>query len=98
MKRIALLITAAAVSAAIAVPAAAAVRVTWADGVKKSVTIGRGGSVTFVWGDSKPHNMYGGASAGTVTGRGRTATRRFTRSTTVYCAYHRNMYVRVNVR
>lgn len=99
MRRITALAATIAVCAALAIPAIAATpRVTWAAGVTKSVTISKGGSVTFVWGDNYPHNMTGAASNGSVRGRGRTVTKRFSRSGTVYCSFHPNMSVRVNAR
>ena len=97
--RAALLLGVSVLLLALAVPALAATSVSWKDGTNRTVNVKRGATVRFVWADKKLHNVVGnGIASRNIKGRGKSWSHRFTSSVTLYCAYHGNMVVRVNVR
>ena len=62
----------AVVAAVFAVQAFAATGVTWKVGTNKTVSIKRGGTVKWVWGDGAPHNVKGkGFGSKVMTGKGK---------------------------
>ena len=79
MRKITLLLAALAlVAALVATQAFAATGVTWKVGTKKTVTIRKGGTVKWIWGDSAPHNVKGpGFKSSVKTGKGKSYSHTF---------------------
>ena len=98
MKKLAAAALTAFVFAGLAGPATAGSSVAWKTGYKKTITVKKGQKVKFVWADGDPHNMTGAARAGFMKGRGKSVTKAFSRSGTIRCSIHGNMWVKVNVR
>jgi len=98
MKKLAATAITAFVFAGLAGPAAAGAAVAWKTGYRTTITVKKGQKVKFVWADSQPHNMVSAAKAGLIKGRGKSVVRSFSRSGTIYCSLHSNMWVKVRVR
>src|SRR3954453_12499923 len=99
MRKIVALLTVAALLVA-AATAYAATSVSWKVGSTKTVKIGRGGTVKWVWTDGQPHNVKGpGVSTKVVTKKGYSTSHRFTRKGTFryVCQIHSSMKTTVKV-
>jgi plastocyanin len=92
MRKLLLPLTVLAVVGAIfAVQALAATNVTWKIGTKKTISIKKGGTVKWVWGDGQPHNVKGpGFSSKVQSGKGKTYSHTFRAKGTyrIICQVH----------
>jgi plastocyanin len=66
------------VAAIVAAQAFAATNVAWKVGANKTVKIGKGGTVNWIWSDGQPHDVKGpGFKSKIMTGKGKSYSHRF---------------------